>query len=321
MPDTNLPDNSIKNSPETSSPADTEKQTDAGTVPDSAISGKTDLPEPDIEQTRREMLNKYGRRKDEDDEEKKKYGLLLPRRTALWRAAKRVLWANKITLILIALAAIITVAFLVAASYERMGNFTINLNRIELYRKGFALSDTYDFEDPKARLVSESVKQATNISIDDIPDNLHLLDGNNNDRNYVAYTFYIGNEKGRLSIAYKAQIVIEMVARNVDKAVRVMVYEGEGDDLVKTVYAKPAADGSAETGTVPFLTDALVMERDYSALDPGEYDKYTVIIWLEGDDPDCTDELIGGMIRMRMDFDAIGDDAEVSTQLTELPAD
>ena len=25
-----------------------------------------------------------------------------------------------------------------------------------------------------------------------------------------------------------------------------------------------------------------------------EVHKYTVVIWLEGDDPDCTDELIGG---------------------------
>lgn len=29
-------------------------------------------------------------------------------------------------------------------------------------------------------------------------------------------------------------------------------------------------------------------------------DKYTIVIWVEGDDPDCIDELIGGEIKMNM---------------------
>jgi hypothetical protein len=34
-----------------------------------------------------------------------------------------------------------------------------------------------------------------------------------------------------------------------------------------------------------------------------------VIIWLEGQDPDCNDSLLGGMIKLRMKFD-IADDEE-----------
>ena len=30
--------------------------------------------------------------------------------------------------------------------------------------------------------------------------------------------------------------------------------------------------------------------------------KYTVVIWLEGDDPDCTNDLIGAHIGLQMDF-------------------
>ena len=34
-------------------------------------------------------------------------------------------------------------------------------------------------------------------------------------------------------------------------------------------------------------------------------DKYTVVFWLEGDDPDCTNDLIGAHIGMQMDFELI----------------
>ena len=32
----------------------------------------------------------------------------------------------------------------------------------------------------------------------------------------------------------------------------------------------------------------------------GDIDKYTVVIWVEGDDPECKDNLIGGEIKMHM---------------------
>ena len=41
------------------------------------------------------------------------------------------------------------------------------------------------------------------------------------------------------------------------------------------------------------------LRRDIAPMD---VHKYTVVIWLEGDDPDCTDELIGGHIGMQMDM-------------------
>ena len=34
----------------------------------------------------------------------------------------------------------------------------------------------------------------------------------------------------------------------------------------------------------------------------GYIDKYTIVIWLEGDDPECVDGLIGGEIKMHMNL-------------------
>ena len=37
---------------------------------------------------------------------------------------------------------------------------------------------------------------------------------------------------------------------------------------------------------------------------PQEYVKFTVVIWVEGDDPDCTDAVVNGMIKFDMSIEA-----------------
>ena len=35
---------------------------------------------------------------------------------------------------------------------------------------------------------------------------------------------------------------------------------------------------------------------------PGDVDKITIFIWLEGDDPECVDNILGGEIKMHMEI-------------------
>ena len=44
------------------------------------------------------------------------------------------------------------------------------------------------------------------------------------------------------------------------------------------------------------------MRNQREGFEPKAKDKYTVVIWLEGNDPDCIDELIGGTLKLSMDF-------------------
>ena len=37
----------------------------------------------------------------------------------------------------------------------------------------------------------------------------------------------------------------------------------------------------------------------------GDVDKYTIVIWLEGNDPECVDAIKGGHVRMVMNFNVI----------------
>ena len=57
----------------------------------------------------------------------------------------------------------------------------------------------------------------------------------------------------------------------------------------------------------PFLTDLVVGQGVQNAVAPGDTHKYTVVIWLEGDDPDCTNEKIGGHVGMDFRIQLLGE--------------
>ncbi|HBY65907.1 MAG TPA: hypothetical protein DEG42_05980 [Acholeplasmataceae bacterium] len=56
-----------------------------------------------------------------------------------------------------------------------------------------------------------------------------------------------------------------------------------------------------------FLTERMVMRNTVTNLKPGDYVKFSVVVWLEGYDPDTTNDILGGMIKMEMNF-TIDDD-------------
>ena len=54
--------------------------------------------------------------------------------------------------------------------------------------------------------------------------------------------------------------------------------------------------------TTPFASSKVVTTGLREGIKNGEYDKYTVVIWYEGEDPECTDDIIGGWVELYMDF-------------------
>ena len=59
-----------------------------------------------------------------------------------------------------------------------------------------------------------------------------------------------------------------------------------------------------EDNTIPFLEDRLVALDNNYDLQPGEVDKYTVVLWIEGSDPECNDNILGGEIKISMNFNS-----------------
>lgn len=178
------------------------------------------------------------------------------------------------------------------------GAFTISLDPDFAKKKGIIIYENPEEKNARRILSAEKNEFVDNISIKWLPDDLNKHPGGpHNGDNYVAYTFYIENQ-GSETVNYWYTILVDDVIKNVDNAVRVMVYLN--DD--RTVYAKPARNGGAENGTVPFVSNDTVMIAQRANFDEGMIDKITVVIFLEGDDPECLDDIIGGEMKMHMEI-------------------
>lgn len=240
------------------------------------------------------MMEKYGDDVDPEDI----VSMYIPhrRRKQIGAALLRM---DKLHLTLLGMLLLVAVLFIFAFMQEKMGNFTINLNRLELYRKGISIADNGDFDGATARLTASTVEDATNISIDDLPEDIDDLDGSHNGKNYMAYTYYVRNA-GKEDLGYKASITLDSCAKGAEKAVRVAVWRnGE-----RVVYAAPATDGGEENGCKNFKSDDVVCTYTEKKFLVGNVDRYTIVIWMEGDDPECVDSIIGGSVEFSMKIDA-----------------
>ncbi len=200
--------------------------------------------------------------------------------------------------ILIILMFLIIIYFILRVVYET-GDFTISLDPNFAQKSGLVMYERKDDEIDKLILKATKVEFMDNISVKWLPKNLNELgEGSHNGDNYLAYSFYLQN-KGSDVINYWYQILIDDVIKNVDKAIRVMVYRNDE----KIIYAKAnETTGEAEEGTEVFYSDREIMVKGRKDFKPNDIDKFTIVIYLEGDDPDCKDELIGGEMKMHMEI-------------------
>lgn len=186
--------------------------------------------------------------------------------------------------------------YIILALIYRGENFTVTLDSEYGRESGLVI---YEDKNKYTRtfLRSEDIKYFTDISVDWLPENIdNEGDGSHNGKNYIAYTFYAEN-MGQDTINYWATVKIDDVIKNVDEAIRVMVIKNGN----KVIYAKNnRTTEQPEQNTIPFKDNETVMLEKNENFKVGDIDKYTIVIWVEGDDPECTDDLIGGEIKMHM---------------------
>jgi len=226
-----------------------------------------------------------------------------------------------IKLALLILLLILIVIFLVLKVFFSDGSFSVSIDNNDMLYSGLAMYESRNDPMPKRILTAQDVQFMDNISIKWLPSNIDIeAEGSHNGENYVAYTFFIENQ-GNLMFNYWYNVSMRDVIRNADEALRIMIIvNGE-----KTVYAKASPlDGSPECAyygnrsqpcqekTTPFRTDedGTIILQKRANMQPGEFDRITVVIWIEGDDPECLDPLIGG--RARLDMKIIEEHTEES---------
>ena len=239
--------------------------------------------------------------------------------TTAEKVRKRDWMIRIIALILLILLLIIGIGYCSVSILNKAGRFTVSLIPNEY---GIQLSDSEDFASPTLNLSGDPVEEMNNITKewllnhdgeladDPVYDNYAAIDkvwGSHNGKNYLAYTFGVRNASADPDdvVSYRAALTLDSEYKGADEAVRVMVFRN-GEE---TVYAKPRTDnGELESFAADenFLEDDVVFEDVRSGFQVGETDRYTVVIWLEGEDPECVNEIMGGEAKFSMSFEVIG---------------
>ncbi len=223
-----------------------------------------------------------------------------------WLVRIQILRVSKIAIIVLLSLSVVLAGFSIYGN--KVGTFVISIANDS--NIGLSLSKTENLSDATARLVVKGIKEQIPATYTDIPSDITQGVGTKNDEKYsmyMAFSFYLINESD-ISIDYTMKINITKVTRHVDSAIRVLVIENnaQGGDI----YAKAEvseenyavlAENTSYT-TQPFVSDTLVMKKTVSNFSEGAHTKYTVVIWLEGWDAECTNSLIGGTIKMSMTF-------------------
>ena len=204
------------------------------------------------------------------------------------------------TALAILLTAVI-VLYIVAVLYMRTGSFTVSVNKYDMVQRGLSLSESRTMDKKTILLNADIVEDVTNISGAWLPDNIDMIDGVHNGENHIAYTYYLQNT-GKESMDYEYSLILSNITQDLDEAVRVRLYlNGE-----PVTYARTRSDGGGpEPGTKEFYSDLVVLQERRKEFRPNVIDKFTVVIWIEGNDPDCIDNLIGGQLRAEMKFSCL----------------
>ena len=208
-----------------------------------------------------------------------------------------------------AIVALTAVIFLAAALHQDMGRLSVGIDKTDMTLYGLTLSETRDMKFCTSRLNAEISERITNISVKDLPRNLSMIDGQHNGENYIAYTFYL-EHRGTEVLDYEFEVTLSDVSLGLDEAMRVRLYIG--DEYVD--FAKTRNDGTGpEPGTVEFYNVGIVTRGVVEGYKPYDKTKYTIVIWLEGDDPECVDRVIDGMAKVEMNFRVLNIDAETQS--------
>lgn len=204
---------------------------------------------------------------------------------------------KKIKLILMLLILLVLLLYMVVSIIYNKGNFSITLDDNLYYKKGLIIYDDPDYKVYRSELYAPAPETFDNISYKWLPDNITQPDGSHNGDNYLAYSFYIENT-GKLKADYWTELIISDVIKNVDEAVRIRIYKN--DQFV--TYAKAKKDGTPEKDTTPFESNERIAFDHVEDFEPGAKIKYTIVLWLEGSDLECTDNILGGEFKVELDF-------------------
>lgn len=212
----------------------------------------------------------------------------------LKKRERRIKYTIRTVIILIVL---LILFFLILTMIYQGGDFIITLDPQFSLESGLKMYDDDELKDEKIKLYASGMDFMDNISIKWLPNNLgDQKGGSHNGENFIAYTFFLENT-GSKKVDYWYELSIVKVIKSVDEAVRIMIiHNGE-----ETVYAKMNAQTKEpEPDTKAFHSEKIAVLEQRKDIKVNEMDKITIVMWIEGDDPDCLDNIIGGELKTKV---------------------
>ena len=203
-------------------------------------------------------------------------------------------------IVLLLILLLLLISYFVFGIIYNSASFSITLDKNLYFDKGLIVYDDPTYKVYRTDLFAESPTSFDNVYYKWLPEDIDDRGpGSQNGDNYLAYTFYVENLSEEVS-DYWSEVIIDDVVRNVDEAVRIKIYRN-GEAIT---YAKIGANGRPEDNTVAFTDDNLVVRNHVENFGPGAMDRYTIMLWVEGTDPECTDNILGGEFKVHMLFNS-----------------
>ena len=225
--------------------------------------------------------------------------------------ARTVRWKRRAAVTAVISVLILLILWIIGWLMSTIGDLVISVEN-GAAQEGIVISEGLNEDgtpkEPTLQLSAQNVTEVTNITYDWLPTNLNdEADGEHNGRNYLAYTFYLTNS-GRETLDYESELRFTGIAKNADEALRVMIYKnGE-----PTIYAQKNRDGSQLEDIVNFefveggkelnQENYLLMKDLTEGIKPNDTVKYTIVTWIEGNDPECINDIMGGHVKMQWFF-------------------
>lgn len=224
--------------------------------------------------------------------------------------------AKLIPIIMSCIVVLCSLVYVVSVMYSKFGDFTVAIQKFNYVEYGLSLSERRDFNNPTSSLNCKATEIITNIdgaSLDKV--DLGAIDGNDSDENYLCYTFYLRNS-GTEAVSFDYIVFIDEMTMDIETAVRIRLISGIVDpsngykyvDREAVDYARVSSTQDEngnflpEPGTTEFVSKTTVCDKKVDAFKTGDIMKFTVVIWLEGNDPECVDDIIGGEFKIGMNF-------------------
>lgn len=208
--------------------------------------------------------------------------------------------------------AVLLMFYAFALLYNRTGRFTVSIDNpntaslITLFQEKPQDTDsagnTVLTDDEGTGGKGVSITNISGKSLDDEKLDGDDLNGSHNGEDYIAYTFYCKNV-GDAAVSMHYELTFNNVTNDIDEAMRVRLYvNGEKTDYAK----KNRKTGGKEEHYCDetFLGDYAVCKGIVNDVQPNDHARFTIVIWLEGDDPDCDDSVKNGQMKLDMNIKA-----------------